>query len=411
MQKRTEINDGNVFDIDEFISCFDDMSKMTNQPIFSERYGIPTDVVINYKSDKGESRIFPLVKDSSIDLLLLARGINDGHFIYRTASLSANEISGTLVSAGVAMLFELSPDDLNYLGDEGLIASKLGNNFIVSKERNLLAIEERVSFEPNGETSGSSKVLDLCNYDELADIYIGWFGIDNTANNSQLVEDAIRSIVPSTGYCYCPLPDLVSEYLGLSGQDWIYDEEYWDNPNLTFPPQQLPTYECFSQNFPRNPDGSFMYGADNVYELAGGDVLQVRENDVEEANAQGRSPRTNNTCALKVSIALNECGINIPYIPGSTIQGEDGGYYFLNAEALNNWMKLTFPAPAFECWQNSSTDVHSEINGDTGIVISMYGPGSGSTGHADIYLGNACSIGPNSGNCAFGGEVCFWSLN
>src|SRR5690606_40886249 len=68
----------------------------------------------------------------------------------------------------------------------------------------------------------------------------------------------------------------------------------------------------------------------------------------EVAQAQIDHPLlTQNGCALKVSRALNYSGVTIPFIPTTstmpgTLQGADGKYYFLNAQALIIWMKKTF---------------------------------------------------------------------
>ena len=123
-------------------------------------------------------------------------------------------------------------------------------------------------------------------------------------------------------------------FMGQSeGRDFEYDEQYWENPSLTFPQQNLPTYNDFFNAYPKNQDGSWMVGADNVYAYVGGSVQQARIT---------YRTRTENTCALKVSIALNGAGITIPNIPGQTLQG--GGqfanqYFFLNARALNIWIE------------------------------------------------------------------------
>jgi hypothetical protein len=193
--------------------------------------------------------------------------------------------------------------------------------------------------------------------------------------------------------------DCVEYNLGLSGQDWTFNEEFWNDPNLTFPPQNLPSYQDFYDAFPKNEDGSWMYGADNIYNLVGGDVLQARED---------YPVRTNNTCALKVSIALNGAGIDIPNLPGQTLQGEDGSYYFLNARALAEWMKKTFTDyEEYNSTEYNNPDIHTLLNGQTGIIISIYESGEAS-GHADIYTGSGCA---SNSNCAVGGTVYWWSLN
>jgi hypothetical protein len=110
------------------------------------------------------------------------------------------------------------------------------------------------------------------------------------------------------------------------GQDGNYDAAYWENPNLTFPQQNLPTYNNYVNNMARFANGKLMEGADNVYNLVGGKVLQARIDN----------PRvTDNTCALKVSIALVRTNIIIPDLPGITLEGSGdfaGKFFFLNAK-------------------------------------------------------------------------------
>lgn len=114
-------------------------------------------------------------------------------------------------------------------------------------------------------------------------------------------------------------------------QDYIYDSTYWENPNLTFPQQNLPTFQNFDTNYPR-------MNGEQLAQLVGGDVL----------NLYNQYPSVvRGFCALKVSRALNYSGVTIPNItttngnPG-TVLGGDGKYYFLNAKALNKWMQKTF---------------------------------------------------------------------
>jgi len=154
-----------------------------------------------------------------------------------------------------------------------------------------------------------------------------------------------------------------------------------------------------------------LYGPDTIYNLIGGDVLDVRQTYP--------GIQTRNVCALKVSIALNGAGIIIPEIastdtiPG-TISGADGKYYFLNARALSEWMKITFKT--FDSYYPAdyvnTNGVHAEINGRRGIIISEYG-GGGTSGHADIYTGTSCSNSPNNPSlaCGIAGRIYFWQLN
>lgn len=194
------------------------------------------------------------------------------------------------------------------------------------------------------------------------------------------------------------------------GQDGEYDAAFWENPNLTFQQQNLPTYNDYVNNMARSSDGNLMKGADNIFGLVGGKVLDARKKD--KAN-------TENTCALKVSIALNRCNINIPNIPGQTIEGGGeflGKYFFLNAKSLNSWMRKTF---------GTNNSNHIELLGNEGgmngekfpkseklknikgiysmITTEEYDNSGGASGHADLLFKDSKGLA----NCAFG---CFFNL-
>jgi len=205
------------------------------------------------------------------------------------------------------------------------------------------------------------------------------------------------------------------------GKDYEYDENYWNNPNLTFTQQNLPSWNSYKDAYPKNTNGTYMTGADNIFNLVGGDVKQVRID---------YPLQTNNVCALKVSIALNGAGINIPQITTSngnpgTIQGADGNYYFLNAAALNSWMKLTFgtnpstPTTPLNTKHNQYTTTQGGTNGvnfptllsgKKGIftMIPVNSTNFGASGHCDIFDGSICAAG-----CYFGSanEINIWELD
>lgn len=177
----------------------------------------------------------------------------------------------------------------------------------------------------------------------------------------------------------------------LDNLDFLFDDEFWSNPdNLNFQNQNLPSWQAFYDAFPKNSDGSWMYGADNIYPLVGGDVLQARLD----------YPKlTNNTCALKVSIALVGSGIQIPYIEGSTVKGADDNYYFLNAKSLNIWMQKTFGVSPDNPKQHSfstfdvSGTLGEILNYKKGIYIAIFPEGNSASGHADLFDGNSCTGG------------------
>ena len=55
------------------------------------------------------------------------------------------------------------------------------------------------------------------------------------------------------------------------GQDGEYDATYWENPNLTFPQQSLPSWADFYNAFPKNENNGYITFMNNhdVYNLVG----------------------------------------------------------------------------------------------------------------------------------------------
>ncbi len=211
-------------------------------------------------------------------------------------------------------------------------------------------------------------------------------------------------------YCTtCNITDYeneVMESLGLAGADWTFDEEFWNDPNISFPAQNLPTYQAFYNAFPKKSNGGWLYGADNIYGLLGGAVAQARID---------YPVLTNNTCALKVSIALNGSGVDIPNISGSTLDGGDGKYYFLNTLALLSWLKETFGDNPNQSdflkfsIPNNAPLTSDLLEGNKGIYMMVADNPTifGAKGHADIYTGSGCS-----GRCWFSDakEMYLWIL-
>nr|WP_315247528.1 T6SS effector amidase Tae4 family protein [uncultured Flavobacterium sp.] len=205
------------------------------------------------------------------------------------------------------------------------------------------------------------------------------------------------------------------------GIDGDYDAAYWENPNLTFPQQNLPTYNDYLNGMPRFADGSFMKGADNVYGLVGGAVQQARiANPISTAN----------TCALKVSIALNKAGVVIPNLPGKTLEGSGefaGKYFFLNAKSLNSWMRETFGTNPENVNHFSYTSSDGGAKGinfpeklkDKKGIYSMittekYTKESGISGHADLIFNGSSGKGTCIFGCSFSlpvERIDIWILN
>jgi hypothetical protein len=205
-------------------------------------------------------------------------------------------------------------------------------------------------------------------------------------------------------------------FMGTSeGIDGDYDASFWEDPNLTFQQQNLPTYNKYLESMARMPDGTLMKGADNIYTLAGGKVLETRLKDKEG---------TENTCALKVSIALVRSGIIIPNLPGSTIEGGGefaGKFFFLNAKTLNGFMRKTFGTKtgventpinsnhySYDATDGgvNGVDFPTRLKDKQGIysmITTEAYDRNGSSGHSDLLFTDSKGYG----NCAFD---CFFNL-
>jgi hypothetical protein len=182
-------------------------------------------------------------------------------------------------------------------------------------------------------------------------------------------------------------------FMGTSeGIDGDYDASFWEDPNLTFQQQNLPTLSKFLNAYPKNLDGkTYMLGKD-LYPLVGDEVYQAYLDYPHLVNG---------SCALKVSRALNYSDIIIPKTP-NTLKGKDGKYYFVNAKALNKWMRLTFGTdknnPNYRNFTKNQGGNRGEnfpnlVKGLKGIY-SMVSPleikDSWASGHADLIFDQIC---------------------
>lgn len=189
-----------------------------------------------------------------------------------------------------------------------------------------------------------------------------------------------------------------------------YDANYWDDPNLTMPAQTLPSWSLFQSAYPghKNP----LYDTpEKMYQSVGGTVLAMYNSS--PGNYQ-------NTCALRVSKALNYSGITIGPGPGR-FQGADGKYYFLGASTLAAWLKLTFGTPTGSNHLTGAqggaggTYFPGLVSGKKGIYVMLpvnQGCSGGfcASGHVDIINNGICD-----GGCYFGAEggvqdIFIWEL-
>ncbi|NUY81801.1 hypothetical protein HUK80_12915 [Flavobacterium sp. MAH-1] len=183
------------------------------------------------------------------------------------------------------------------------------------------------------------------------------------------------------------------------------DEAFWNDPNLTFPSQVLPSLANFTANFPSHQNPNYATST-QMYAAVGG-----------APNSIFLSSGNGNTCALRVSWALLRCGIQIPNIPTQTFLGADGKYYFLGAKPMLKWMKKTFGEESI--WLDSSyagnngQGFFDTLNSVSGIYVMIpndpSAAGFDASGHIDLMTNGDCN-----GGCYFnpeGGVKDIWTLN
>jgi len=163
-----------------------------------------------------------------------------------------------------------------------------------------------------------------------------FFFIKNNYNTSQDDEFARWSIEFLMQHPNTTQAQFENWFMGeVEGPDLGFDEAFWNNPANNFPHQDLPSWAYFDDAYPRI-NGRDMT-RDEIVNLVGGQVKVIAD-----------QYNIGMVCALKLSRALNYTGVvSIPNIPSTgdypgTVQGGDGLYYFMNAEAMNRWMRKTF---------------------------------------------------------------------
>ncbi len=206
-----------------------------------------------------------------------------------------------------------------------------------------------------------------------------------------------------------------NQFLTLTeGEDEGYEMNYWNNPNLTFPPLALPTWSIFNGNYPKHRGNPIYDTPSKIYNSVGGELATLYNSN---------PAKYQNTCAIRISKGINYSQLSIPAGP-DRYQGADGKYYFISAIALLKWMKLTFGTPT---GSNHLTGSQGGANGKNfpfllsgkkGIYIMIPNiPGGCNTqtgfcasGHADMIENGKCD-----GSCYFnptGGvsDIFIWEL-
>lgn len=223
IEDRGSIASAQRFKLDDYRGCYNDMMTQVKRKSFEEQFGEPAKVEIIYKNTYGYSTVYPLMTDRTVTTLLWVNGINDGYFIPQNASLSKDEIAGTNITRGVSAIFNLSYTQLDPNSSVREIQKTLGDNFLVSKKRSQITIEEisEISEKANDKTIASKQIKPMCDNAELADLYFIMFGFHDESGGfpdyvfpQSVMIEAINTIINANGgYCICPIPCYLQQVL------------------------------------------------------------------------------------------------------------------------------------------------------------------------------------------------------
>jgi RHS repeat-associated protein len=164
-----------------------------------------------------------------------------------------------------------------------------------------------------------------------------------------------------------------------SGQIGMTIEEQWQiffESILSQQTQTRPDFATLSANYP----GSKVSRADLLNAIGGKVKWNFDNNPADYAN----------TCAIRMSKALNDSGHLIPFIKGQTGSGDNGNWYFYRVSDLVSYVNTTFGSADIT---NATSAGLQNQNGIIFFEVSGWGDASG---HVDIWNGTGC------------GTKCYW---
>jgi hypothetical protein len=148
------------------------------------------------------------------------------------------------------------------------------------------------------------------------------------------------------------------------------------SPNLivsNFTNSGKPSFASLWNNYPGDT-----YSSEDVYKMIGGKVYQ---------NFQANPEAYANSCALRLSDALNKSGNKIPFIKGQTGSGQNGDWYFYKVSDLANYLKSLFGSP------DISGTTQDAFNGKQGIIWFQVSGWGDATGHFTLWNGSQVAHG------------------
>lgn len=97
--------------------------------------------------------------------------------------------------------------------------------------------------------------------------------------------------------------------------------------------------------------------------------------------------RWENTCAVRISYILNQCGLKIPKIAGQTVSGEDKIQYFHYVKDVIKFLTQRWGDPIIVKYPSSGGGV---LAGKQGLILFQVSGWSNAMGHATLFNGSIC---------------------
>lgn len=96
----------------------------------------------------------------------------------------------------------------------------------------------------------------------------------------------------------------------------------------------------------------------------------------------------NNTCAVRMSYILNECGVLIPFKSTQTVSGADKRWYFFRVKDVIAFLKKAWGATRFRAEISASR--RGPLAGKNGLILFEVSGWSDARGHATLFNGSSC---------------------
>ncbi len=110
------VKENEIFNIQNFISCYDEVSKVIENTTFEKKYGRLSENPITIKNDMVSNIVFPLIENGEVVNLLHIDKNKEIHIINKTKYLSVENINNTNILQKTFLMFELRGAMLNRMG-------------------------------------------------------------------------------------------------------------------------------------------------------------------------------------------------------------------------------------------------------------------------------------------------------